>query len=281
MIRSGIIKISLLLLLLPLGPLSGQGVISDQPKMLFNDDQTFGIFLNSNGLGADFRYARYQDVRNDRIFEISFDYVRHPKEYRTTVAYDIYTRRFVYGKENLFWEIKGQVGNQHEIYSKYDFSSISIRLFYTGGVSLGFQKPIYYEIISYNSIGMIESTEINTFDPAIHLYNYGGTAAFSRGLDELKIIPGLTVNAGFNFEYSEREPMIHALEAGLGVSVYPRDIRIMATEEKNYFFFSMYVGYRFGSMIDISEAARAKSWKERRKERKEAMEGMPRIPIRL
>ncbi len=253
----------------------GQGIINDQPKMLFNNEQTFGIFLNSNGVGADFRYARLIDVRNDRIYEASFDYVRHPKEYKSVVAYNFYNRRFVYGKDNLFWELKGQMGNQHELFRKYDFSSISIKMHYTGGISLGFLKPIYYEIISYNSVGEAESIEESRFDPGYHLYNYGGTSAFTRGFDELKVIPGLTANAGFSFEYSEREPLIHALEAGLGFTIYPRNIKIMATDENNYFFFNFFVGYRFGTMIDVSESGRAKSWKERRKERREAQEQMP------
>ncbi len=258
---------------------SGQGMISDQPKMLFNDEQTFGIFLKSNGLGADYRYARYVNVRKDRIYNLSLDYVKHPKEYKSVVAYDFYTSRFVYGKENHFWELKGQIGNQHEIFMKYDFSSISIKMFYNGGFSLGFQKPIYYEIITINSRGEITAREEKLFDPAVHLYNYGGTASFTKGFDELKVIPGITVNTGFSFEYSEREPMIHALEVDMGLTIYPKNIRIMATEENNYFFFNLSIGYRFGTMIDISEAARAKSRKERRQERRESRKGQQSIPL--
>ena len=42
----------------------------------------------------------------------------------------------------------------------------------------------------------------------------------------------------------------------------------MATESNSFFFLNMMVGYRFGKVIDISEAARAKTWKERRAEQK-------------
>ena len=263
-------------LILPAAVVCGQGTISDQPKMLFNNEQTIGIFLNSNGLGADYRFARYIKARSNLIYEFSFDYVKHPKEYKSIVAYDFITRRFVYGKENFFWELKGQIGNQYEIFRKYDFSSISIKLYYSGGVSIGFQKPIYYQIITFDGVGQITNQEEKTFDPEIHLYNYGGTASFTKGLNELQVIPGITVNTGFSFEYSEREPMIHALEVGMGFTVYRKNIRIMATEENNYFFFNLSVGYRFGTMIDISDAARAKSRKEQREERRV---GQPQIPM--
>ena len=254
----------------------GQGIINDQPKMLFSNERTVGAFLNSNGIGLDFRFAKYVDVINDRLYEISLDYVRDPKEYKTLVSYDsYYSRRFVYGKENLFWELKGLYGHQHEIFRKYDFSSISIRTFYSGGLALGFQKPIYYEIITYSAQGLPQYIEEKKFDPSIHLYNYGGTASFTRGFDEIKLNPGITGKAGLSFEYSEREPMVHALEAGIGITAYLLSVEIMNTQEqsptlKNHLFFKFFVGYRFGTLLDISDAALAKSRWERRKERKEA-----------
>jgi hypothetical protein len=44
----------------------------------------------------------------------------------------------------------------------------------------------------------------------------------------------------------------------------------MATEHNNWIFFTLNVGYRFGRIIDISEAARSKSRKEKKAERKAA-----------
>lgn len=257
--------------------LSGQGIINDQPKMIYANERTLGAFLNSNGIGANYRFARQLNVRNDRLFEVSFDYLKHPKEYKSVVAYEFYTRRFVYGKLNHVWEIKGHYGNQHELFRKYDFSSISIRLFYTGGLSLAFEKPIYYEILYYNNTGTaIDRIETQLFDPSIHEYNYGGNAAFTRGLSEIKVIPGLTVKGGLSFEYSEREPVVHALEAGIGATIYPRKIELMAAENAQRFFFNFFVGYRFGTLIDLSEAAQARSKREQRKLRREA--GVPILP---
>ena len=64
------------------------------------------------------------------------------------------------------------------------------------------------------------------------------------------------------------DAILHALEAGLSLTVYPREIPIMATEKNNFLFFNLVVGYRFGRIVDISEAARAKTWREKRAERK-------------
>ena len=242
---------------------------------MFSNEQTVGLNLNSNGIGLNYRYARYIDYRNRWHYDIDFNYIKHPKEYKSVIAFDYYTRRFIYGKQNLFWETKAYIGRHRELYRKHDASSISIKLFYSGGISLGFQKPIYYDIYRYDIYGQVIDSEIKKFDLSEHQYNYGGTASFFKGFDELKVIPGLTAKAGFNFEYSKNEPIVHALEVGIGVTLYPTSIEIMANEETNYFFFKMFLGYRFGNIIDISDVGRAKSRKERRQERQNAMQQMP------
>jgi hypothetical protein len=49
----------------------------------------------------------------------------------------------------------------------------------------------------------------------------------------------------------------------------------MATEQNNFLFFNLIVGYRFGRIIDISEAARSRSRKEKRAERKAEKAALP------
>jgi hypothetical protein len=259
---------------LPLA-LLGQGEIDDQTHVLFRDESTFGVFLNSNGFGINYRHGFYRDYRNQLLVDVDLDYVKHPKEVKTQVAIDYSTRRYVFGKENLFWELKGAVGWQKELYRKYDKNGISVRLFYGGGLSLGFLKPIYYEVISYANIGETPAREYKKFDAAIHQTQIGGRGPFFMGFDELSLVAGLTGKAGLSFEYSQRDAVLHALEAGVGLTVYPKKIPIMAADINNFLFLNLSVGYRFGKILDISEAARAKSRKERRQERKTRRSAAP------
>ena len=56
------------------------------------------------------------------------------------------------------------------------------------------------------------------------------------------------------------------------MDIYPKKIPIMATELNNFYFMNLFVGYRFGKVIDMSEAARSNTWfdkfKEERKQKK-------------
>ncbi len=258
----------------PLSLLS-QGDIDEQRHTLFRDESTFGAFLNSNGFGINYRYGFYRNAKNQFIVDADLTYVKHPKEVKTQVAYEYSTRRYVYGKENLFWELKGMAGWQKELYRKYDKNGISVRLFYAGGFSLGFLKPIYYEVYSFSAIGEAISRDYLKFDAAIHQTQIGGRGSFFKGFDELSLVPGITGKTGLSFEYSQRDAVIHALEASVSLTVYPKEIPIMATDYNNFLFFNLSVGYRFGNIRDISEAARAKSRKDRRKERKTQDPGIP------
>jgi len=235
---------------------------------MLRDERTFGAFLNSNGFGANYRYGYWRNAKNQFIIDADFTYVKHPKEVKTTISYDYSTHRYVYGKQNLFWELKGTAGWQKEIYRKHDKTGISVRLFYSGGLALGFTKPIYYEVYTFSSIGEATNKEFMKFDASIHQTQIGGRGPFFMGFNEIKVLPGLYGKTGFSFEYSQKDAIVHALEVGISLTLYPKEIVIMATEQNNFLFFNLNVGYRFGKIIDISEASRSKSWKEKRKEKK-------------
>ena len=254
--------------LLSSGSLMAQGELDEQKRVMLRDERTFGFFLHSNGFSGNYRYGYWRNAKNQFIIDADFSYVKHPKEVKTSISYDYSTHRYVYGKQNLFWELKGTAGWQKELYRKHDKTGISVRMYYSGGLALGFTKPIYYEVYTFSSIGEATSKEFMKFDASIHQTQIGGRGPFHMGFNELKVLPGLYGKTGFSFEYSQKDAIVHALEVGVALTVYPKEIVIMATEQNNFLFFTLSVGYRFGKIIDISEAARSKSGKEKRKERK-------------
>lgn len=264
------ILIFILIILLPAASLFAQGEIDEQQRVMLRNERTFAGFLNSNGFGVNYRYGFWRNARNQFIIDGDLDYVKHPKEYKYSISYNYTTHRYVYGKMNLFWELKGMAGWQKELYRKIDQGGISVRLFYAGGLAVGFTKPIYYKVFTTSPIGEILDEEYLKFDPSIHQAVIGGRGPFFKGFNELKVIPGLTAKTGFSFEYSKKDAIVHALEAGVTLTVYPKEIPIMATEKNSFLFFTLSVGYRFGRIIDISEASSSKSWKERRAERRAA-----------
>jgi hypothetical protein len=63
-------------------------------------------------------------------------------------------------------------------------------------------------------------------------------------------MPGLYAKGGFNFEYSKEDKIIHAIEFGAQINAFPKKIPIMAGPDNKALFFSLFVSYRFGVILD-------------------------------
>lgn len=222
-----------------------QGEIDDQEKILFRNERTFGIQLNTNGYGLNFMYGKRINAFRKTIYSFDFSVIKHPKEYKQTLSYE--GSRIAYGKINSFFALKGGIGFQKEIFSKRDKGAIAIRRYYNFGPSIGFVKPIYYEV-SYDG----NSTEDEQFD--IDNYNYiQGKSSFFKGFDEISISPGAYAKVGLSFEHSKKDDIIRALEVGAMLEGYLFKIPIMLEEDgvkNNRIFLSAFFIYRFGKIID-------------------------------
>lgn len=258
---------SILLSLLTVNTFS-QGEIDEQQKIMLRNEKTGIVFLTSNGIGVGYRYGKRINARNQTMYDFDFMNVKHPKELRLTSNYNYYSSRtFIFGKQNNFYELKGSIGKQYVMYRKNDKGGIAIRYFYTLGPTIGVLKPIYYEI---HYVTALENyTKIEKFDVSIHQQNINGKASFFKGFDELSIVPGASAKLGFNFEFSREDAQIRALEIGVGLDLFPKSIPIMAEQPNNFYFLNLTIGYRFGKVIDVSDAAiAAKNRKDTRAEKK-------------
>jgi hypothetical protein len=146
--------------------------------------------------------------------------------------------------------VRAGLGHQHELFKKADLGGIAIRYFYSAGPVLAIYKPIYYKVLYIVSAGEYEVKE-EKFDASIAIpQDIYSKASFTKGLDETKVMPGLYAKAGFNFEYSKQDKIIHAIELGAQVNAFPVKIPIMAVSPNKAVFFSLFVSYRFGLILD-------------------------------
>lgn len=235
-----------------------QGEIDDQQRLFYRNERTYGGILSSTGYGATFRYAKRINFFNQRVFEGGFNIIRHPKETRVRNPYYPGNRSFVFGKENFFFNLQGGIGFQRIMFKKVDKGGIAVRLIYAGGISLGFYKPVYYEVfVATSSTTYIIVTE--KFNPTItEPVDILSRASFFKGFGELKIAPGLYGRFGVNFEFGKKDPRISVLEVGITADVYYKKIPIMASGDNRWIFPAMYVSFSFGKIIDPKSEIKAK-----------------------
>jgi len=228
----------------------GQGDLNQQPKIFFRNEKSFGILLNTDGFGISYRTGKRIDFLNKKIFEVDLGTLKHPKEVKLSNPYYQTPGTFVFGKINSVIFMRGGPGHQHEIYKKADLGGVAIRYFYSGGPVIALYKPIYYKILHPISSTEFEIKE-EKFDVKKHepsmIYS---KSSFTKGLNEMKFLPGLYAKGGFNFEYSKEDKIIHAIEIGAQINLFPKKIPIMATTANKAIFFSLFASYRFGVVID-------------------------------
>jgi hypothetical protein len=251
------------LLLLSCLPGWSQGEIDTQEKLLFDNERSIILSLNTNGFGAGYRFGKRKTYLTKTIYDFEVAYIKHPKEVKVSASPYSYatSRRYVNGKTSIFVDFRPSMGFQKEIFSKEDRGSIAVKYYVGGGPSIGVTKPIYYTFNIIAPIGgtpYIIDTQTQKYDFLQHSANtvdIAGRASFWKGFDELKVYPGLHAKVGFVFEYSKYNKILNAIDVSATFDAFLEKIPIMYTEYNNQFYLTLTVGYRFGWMVQAKYKA--------------------------
>ncbi len=244
----------ILFMFIILPDVSAQGELEDQPQIFYRNERTVAGSLFSNGYGAEAGFAKRKDAFSSFVYYGGFGVLQHPKEFKSQSPYTgAWGRSYVFGKMNEAIILRAGAGYQKEIFRKYDRGGIAIRYFYSGGLSLALLKPVYYlKIVRFD----VETGRIipkrSKFDPDYmqSIYDIYDRESFFVGINETKIRPGAFLRAGVSFEFSANELDINALEGGVQLEGFLTELPIMASDDNQQLFFSLFVNYRFGKVID-------------------------------
>ncbi|MEI8280487.1 MAG: hypothetical protein WCG87_12040 [Bacteroidota bacterium] len=242
-----------------------------KPPKPLRSEFSLGIRLNTDGWGVILdkgvvkpKNSKYGDMYYDvKLYEFELSEHKSPKETKITntngaLGTDNPTP-YIYGKINNFYTIKFGLGNRKMIAGKPEAGTVSIHWLYMGGISVGLLKPYYINTyMSYDSsINATDPPGKQTikYNPATHdaflslgkyEFNAIGAAGFSKGLNEIKIVPGIFFKTGLHFDFATTRRMKLAVETGAIAELYTQKIQIMANDEAVPYFLGMYLGIQFG-----------------------------------
>ncbi len=226
-----------------------QGEIVQEKDLNYYSENSFGLKLNSNGFGLDYRFDYRYTNKTRGFLESGVDILKDPKELKLYNPFFNDQKKFVYGKINSVFKIRLGTGIQREIFSKQDKNSLSIRYQFAVGGSFAFAKPMYYNIV--DSVEIVGNQQYFYSSPQTFNLDYHNPSdivsreSWFKGLSETKIIPGAFIRAGLNFEFSNDRFKTKALEIGAEFDIYTKNVTIMAENEQQ-FFLNIYCSYRFG-----------------------------------
>lgn len=221
-----------------------QELDNSEVGLIYKREQSMGINLNTDGWGFDYRLGFFKTGYLKRTMDISFSFIRDPKETRYYNSYDQSSKSFIYGKERNFYSLRFLYGNQKDLSNKPYWGGVDIRWLNLFGFNLGIGKPIYLYVVDQANDGVLD---LQRYDPVRHnLSNIYGRGPYSKGLSELEVFPGISFKTALNVEYGSIPEKTRSIEAGIIFNGYLRPYNIMAYSDARYFDMSVYLSFNFG-----------------------------------
>lgn len=234
--------------------------IVKRPKPI-TKESSVGLRLNTDGWSFIFESgkAKSQDLKridmfhDVRILQFEFNEKRHPKELRM-YGWDRNQqsdKMYAFGKVNNFYSLKFNIGMRKMIAGKPYPKSVSVHLVYAGGLTLGLLKPYYVDAYTSKDGGATFELAPVKFTPENSQYFLDplyvvGSSGFTKGLGEMKIIPGLHLKSALHFDYTPNKFKVAALEVGATAEYYTKKIEMVASQKPVAYFFNLYAGIQFG-----------------------------------
>lgn len=218
---------------------------------------TYGITANTNsGLigGFSFRHSRLLDSKlfgmpQSSYLSIEAVNVKHPKEFSANTGYN---GRFIAGKENFLFSIRGQYGRDVKLFERVGDEGIEVGGILAAGPTLGIIKPYYVQVQEGNRTYSVPAETLSTTGASGTPIGPGG---FFEGFGNSKFTVGLNAKAGLSFDLSAFRNNITGLEIGFLAEVFPKRIPILPNrttgadplDGNRQFFTSGYITLFFGT----------------------------------
>lgn len=223
-----------------------QGSAADYRRIVYENDFTLGLHLHTRGYGLSFRRGYYPTNFKKYGFEIDVLNLRHEKEVKTFGILPGNNRGFVLNKINSFYSIRSGIFNEKILHDRYDRNGIIISWLLSGGLSLGFIKPVYIEVENTESSFGQDRILVRRYNPSEPQQNILGQANFFQGIGETRIEPGLYLKSSFVFDYFGTDENIKSIEVGVVVDAFRREIPIFYDYKNPTVFFQLYCNLNFG-----------------------------------
>ncbi|MCB0501274.1 MAG: hypothetical protein KDD32_01220 [Bacteroidetes bacterium] len=218
---------------------------------------TFKYRTDGWQIGAD--YNKTINYFKSSVFQFDIGELKHFKQTRQSKdpSGGIFgfngIRPFVYGKQNSFYVAHANYGRRHLLAERARKNGVMVQFQYTGGISLGILKGYYLDIIPLQDDGSVdldrppvETGYVEGSDNGFTNFNrIVGYSGFAKGFGDLGFQPGLNANISFQFDWSNQDSFIKALEGGFHADVYFWNVPIMVSNNR-FYFMSVYVGILLG-----------------------------------
>ena len=224
----------------------------EEGALIYQKQNAFGFKFNTDGWGAFYERGKYKNLTNTSLWWIELGERMHQKEDKTSTLSSssgfLVVSSYKFGKQNNFYYLKLGLGQQKLIGGKGNRNGVAVSAIYGGGITAGLLKPYYIEIQNPYNSNKREDVRYNGandslfLDPTIII----GRGAITKGLGEVKFVPGAHVRTAIRFDYGRYNEVLSAIEVGLNAEYYSQKMPIMVGLPEKNFFFNAYIALTVG-----------------------------------
>lgn len=217
----------------------------EEGVLAYYKQSTFGLGLRTNGDMLFYELGRMKSPRFANLYSLEFSEIKHAKEERFQNVESFFSNSFIYGKINNFYQMKLGFGQQYIFGQKGNKNGVAVLGIYSGGLSIGLEKPYYIEAV--DSTGAHVDIKYED-DKSLFLNGariFGGSG-FSKGLNEIAFNPGAHAKAALRFDFGRFNESIQAIEIGISADFYSKKVELIALNAPKQFFVQGHIALLFG-----------------------------------
>lgn len=233
--------------------------ISNSSKgVVYSKEVAVDMRVQTKGFALAVNIGKMKTYYLTRFYHFEIGELKHPKETRQNVdqinpASGKTSRSFIFGKVNSLYALRAGIGEKRYLSEKAKKKGVAIGFSYEAGFTLGLLKPYYLELLRETELNARRiSTEKysaeneDVFLDATRIY---GSSGFTRGLGEIKPIPGGHFKLAAHFDWGAFDEFVKAMEVGIMGDVFFQNVPIMADvngAENRPFFLNLFISLQLG-----------------------------------
>ncbi len=229
---------------------------NNKPLPLIND-LTIGLNINSNGWGLQVQRLRFTEESESNIWKgiyVEATQIHHAKESKLLSKISNpnpqdgpKNLRYTYGKTNALFPIKIGYMFKKEISGKLEKNHIQLHVTGGAGLEAGLLKP-YYLQLAKSSGGVFSTIDAKYGDANsenfLNQRYIVGYSGFTKGWNELQVIPGLHIMSGLQFEYGANKKSGLIVELGASTDIFTQRVPLIAITNNQFAFANLFISLK-------------------------------------